>query len=87
MNHHHRKILHALFAHPINSNIDMKDLEHVLRELGADIEAKSGGRIGVTLAGHTIAIAHVNHSLPKEEVIQVRKFLEACGVDAAKYPV
>jgi hypothetical protein len=87
MNHHHRKILHSLFAHPINANIDMKDVQHVLVELGAEIEQKSGGRIGVTLGGHTIAIAHVNHSLPKEEVIQVRKFLETCGVDAAKYPV
>ena len=26
MNHHHRKILHSLFAHPINANIGMKDV-------------------------------------------------------------
>jgi hypothetical protein len=87
MNHHHRKVLHTLFAHPINANIDMKDLEHLLRDLGAEIESKSHGRIGITLGGHSVAIAHVNHSLPKDEVLQVRKLLETCGIDPAAYPV
>lgn len=87
MNHRHRKILHAVFAHPINANIGMKEVEHLLRDLGAEIDAKSGGRIGVTLNGHTIAVAHVNHSLPKEEVVQIRKFLEACGTTPADFPL
>lgn len=87
MNHRHRKVLHALFAHPINANIDFKDVEHVLRDLGAEIDNKSGSRIGVTLKGHTAAFRHGNHSLPKEEVIQIRKFLESCGVSPADYPV
>ena len=29
MNHHHRKILHTLFAHPINNNISPKDVESI----------------------------------------------------------
>ncbi len=87
MNHRHRKVLHALFAHPISANIDFKDVEHVLAELGAEIANKSGSRIGVTLNGHTVAFHHANHSLPKDEVIQIRKFLEAAGVNPADYPV
>ena len=47
MNHHHRKILHGLFAHPVSANIAMKDVEAVLRELGGELENKSGARIGV----------------------------------------
>jgi hypothetical protein len=86
MNHRHRKVLASLFAHPISANIDFKDVMHVLGELGAEIENKSGNRVGVTLAGHTAAFTHAHHSLPKEEVIQIRKFLEQCGVDPAKYP-
>jgi hypothetical protein len=86
MNHRHRKVLQALFAHPISANIDFKDVVHVLAELGADIDNKSGNRIGVTLNGHTAAFTHAHHSLPKEEVVQIRKFLEATGVDPAKYP-
>jgi hypothetical protein len=86
MNHRHRKVLQALFAHPISANIDFKDVVHVLEELGAQVDDKSGNRIGVTLKGHSAAFTHAQHSLPKDEVAQIRKFLEMCGVDPAAYP-
>lgn len=87
MNHRHRKTLHALFAHPISANIDFKEVTHVLEELGAEIDNKSGSRIGVTLNGHTAAFHHANHSLTKDEVVQIRKFLETCGINVADFPV
>jgi hypothetical protein len=87
MNHRHRKVLHALFAHPISANIDFKEVIHVLEELGAETESKAGNRVGVTLNGQEAAFTHAHHSLPKEEVVQIRKFLERCGVDPATYPV
>lgn len=86
MNHKHRKVLAQLFAHPISANIDFKEVEHVLQELGAEIENKSGNRIGVTLNGHKVAFTHVNHSLPKDEVVQIRKFLETAGVTPEQFP-
>jgi hypothetical protein len=86
MNHHHRKTLQAIFAHPIAANLGLKDVEHVLESLGAEITDKAGSRIGVKLNGHTAAFHHSNHSLPKEEVLQFRKFLEACGVTPEAYP-
>jgi hypothetical protein len=85
MNHRHRKTLQALFAHPISSNINFKELVHVLEELGAEIENKAGNRIGVSLNGLSAAFVHAHHDLPKEEVMQVRKFLTQCGIDPAKY--
>jgi len=87
MNHHHRKTLHALFAHPISANIDFKKVIHLLEEIGADVDNKTGNRIGVTLNGHSVAFPHAHHSLPKDEVAQVRKFLEACGITPANYPL
>lgn len=87
MNHRHRKVLHAIFAHPISGNIDFKDVQHVFAQLGAEIENKSGNRIGVTFKGHTVAFTHAHHAVPKEEVIQIRKFLEQCGITATDYPV
>jgi hypothetical protein len=87
VNHHHRKILHSIFAHPINANIDFKDVEHVLTELGAEVDNKTGSRIGVTLKGHSAAFHHANHSLPKAEVLQIKKFLETCGVTPDAYPL
>ena len=87
MNHHHRKTLHAIFAHPIANNLDYKAVVHVLEQLGAEVENKSGNRIGVSLNGHTVALTHVHHDLPKEEVMQIRKFLTTAGIDPDAYPV
>ncbi len=87
MNHKHRKTLHALFAHPVSANINYQAVVHVLEELGAVIENKSGNRIGVALNGHSVALTHVSHDLPKDEVAQIRKFLTNCGVDPEEYPV
>lgn len=87
MNHRHRKVLHALFEHPISSNIDFRDVEALLRELGAEVENRSGNRVAVTFEGKTAAFNHAQHGLPKEEVVQLRHFLTDCGVDPNRYPV
>ena len=86
MNHHHRKTLHALYAHPLSANIDFDAVIHVLESLGAKVDHKTGNRVGVTLNGHTAAFSYVSHDLPKDEVVQIRKFLTTCGVDPAAYP-
>ena len=88
MNHHHRKILHALFAHPISANIAMKDVASVLRELGAETGHSHTGKLTVKLNGHSANFSAAQHSLPKQEVTQVRKFIESCGIDPARdYPL
>ena len=88
MNHRHRKVLHTIFAHPLNNNIAMRDVQAVLGELGAEVSESHSGKVHVTLNGHTVNFAHAQHSLPKEEVIQVRKFIETCGIDPeADYPL
>lgn len=87
MNHHHRKTLHALFAHPISANVDFKQVVGLLEEAGAETDNKSGNRIGVKLNGHSAAFSHAQHDLPKEEIVQVRKFLESCGITPEKYPL
>lgn len=87
MNHRHRKVLHQLFAHPISANIDFDDVQSVLKELGAAIEDRAGARVAVTLKGHTVLFHHANHSVPKDEVQQIRRFLIDCGVAPEQYPV
>ena len=44
VNHHQRKVLHAIFAHPVNANLDLKDVTNVLTGLGAEIDAKAKSR-------------------------------------------
>jgi hypothetical protein len=80
MNNRHARVLDAIFAHPISANIDFKDVEHLLTNLGAEIDNRAKARISVTLNGHTAAFHHAHHSLPKDEVVQLRHFLEKCGV-------
>lgn len=88
MNHHHRKVLHALFAHPVSANIAMKDVENVLRDMGADLSHSHSGKLVVKLKGHSANFSNAHHSLPKQEVAQVRKFLESCDVDPNRdYPM
>jgi len=87
MNHHHRKILHSLFEHPISSNIAFKDVEHVLTELGAEFDSRSGDRVSIALNGHSAVFHRAHHSVPKDEVMDLRHFLKDCGIDPAAYPL
>ncbi|MCS6932937.1 MAG: hypothetical protein NZM27_12090 [Acetobacteraceae bacterium] len=87
MNHRHRKVLHAVFAHPLNHNIDPTLLRHVFEELGADLRETGAGSTQVTLNGKVRAFHLGQHSVPGEVVMQVRHFLKEAGVDPAAYPV
>ncbi len=88
MNHKHRAVLHSLFAHPISSNIDPKLVRSVLEEIGAEVSHGGHGQLMVKLNGHTHGFHDTHHSLSKDEVSSVRKFLESAGVDPARdYPL
>ena len=84
MNHHHRKVLHALFAHPVSSNIDPKHVHAVLEDLGAEVTHGGHGHVKVALNGQSHGFHDTHHSLSKEEVGEIRKFLAAAGVDPAR---
>ncbi len=86
MNHHQRKVLHAIFAHPVNANLDLKDVTNVLTGLGAEIDTRTKSRIEVKLNGQSTFLHLTTHSLMKAEVMQIRKFLESCGISAGAYP-
>ena len=88
MNHKHRKTLHAIFAHPEPSNLSPADVDHVLTDLGAELHERRGAKYSVTLKGHTVNFHHAEHSVPKEEVRAMRKFLESVDVDPVRdYPL
>lgn len=88
MNHHQRRTLHALFAHPISTNLHFQEIEAVLSHLGAEVDNRQKARVGVTLNGHTAAFHVPHHDVTKDEVMKIRKFLETCGVDPMRdYPL
>jgi len=84
MNHKHRAVLHSLFAHPVSANIDPKIVRSVLEEIGAEVSHGGHGQLMVKLNGHTHGFHDTHHSLSKDEVSSVRKFLESAGVDPAR---
>lgn len=87
MNHHQRKILHSIFAHPVSANLEMKDVSAVFNGLGAEIEIRTKNRVAVRLQGKETTLHLANHTLTRAEVTEVRKFLEACGVTVGAFPV
>jgi hypothetical protein len=59
----------------------------VLNALGAEIDAKSKSRLGVMLNGRTTVLHISSQSVLKAEVMQIRKFLESCGIAVEAYPI
>ena len=80
MNHKHRKVLHTLFAHPASANLSPRAVESVLKELGAEIEQRRGGRWGVRLNGHFAEFSHGGHALAPQQVRRIAKYVADAGV-------
>ena len=78
----HRKVLEAVFADPVRSNIAWHDIEALFRALGATITEGRGSRVRVAL-GDEWASFHRPH--PRKEtdrgaVRAVRDFLNNAGI-------
>ncbi len=81
MNHKHRNTLHALFAHPVSSNIDPKSAYAVIEALGGEVDHGGHGQVVIKLNGHTHGAHAAHHALSKDEVAGLRKFLETAGIN------
>lgn len=74
--------LAAVFAEPARANIRWKEIEAMLRRVGANVEEGSGSRIRVTFNG-VVAVFHRPHPHPEAKrslVRAVRRFLANAGV-------
>ena len=77
----HKKVLASIFAEPVNSNIPWKEVEALLRSLGAEITEGNGSRVRIVLNG-VKAVFHRPH--PKKEtdkgaVVSMRRFSRQAG--------
>ena len=80
MNHKHRKVLHSLFSHPLPGNIHLHEVEPVFKEMGAELSHSGHGRLMVNMNGHTATFHGSDHGLSKDEVHNMKKFIETCGI-------
>jgi hypothetical protein len=82
MNNKHRKTLKSIFAKPISSSIQWKDIEKLFISIGCEITEGRGSRVRVK-KDNVFAIFHRPH--PKKEtdkgsVASVREYLTKIGV-------
>ena len=78
----HQKVLELIFTRPVSANINWRDIEALLIELGAEISEREGSRVGVRLFGDR-RVFHRPHPSPdtdKGAVANIREWLKANGV-------
>lgn len=82
MNKRHRRTFNTIFAQPISGNIKWRDVESLLKTLGAILSERAGSRVAVLL-NDRVAVFHRPHPSPnmdKGAVRDLRRFLENAGV-------
>lgn len=77
----HDKIRHAIFAEPVRGNVKWKDVESLLKNLGAEITEGDGSRVRVRLNGikATFHRPHPEPDTDKGALRSVRRFLTEAG--------
>ena len=82
MNERHQRTLESILARSISGTIRWRDVEAMLKALGAVLDERSGSRVAVML-NDRVAVLHRPHPSPemdKGAVRDLRRFLENAGV-------
>lgn len=82
MNKKHQKILQQIFQQPVQAGIVWKDIESMLKALGAEISEGNGSRVRIALNG-VRAVFHRPHpqkETDKGAVVSMRRFLKEAGI-------
>ncbi len=82
MNRRHEKTLRALFADPVNGNIEWRKIEALFLALGATRTERVGAAVSFTLNS---AVAQFHRPHPDKAALRyrvrdARKFLEQAGI-------
>jgi hypothetical protein len=82
LDHHHRITAQKLFGHPLNHNIHWIDVCALLSRFG-EVHETHRGNWALTVQGETISFGSTRtRDLTEDQVIKVRRFLQASGVTA-----
>ncbi|MEN8176863.1 MAG: type II toxin-antitoxin system HicA family toxin [Pseudomonadota bacterium] len=85
MSHKQDRMLATVFAEPLSGNIHWRDVESLLRHLGASISSSHGARMHMILNGVEGSLHRPHHTgvCSKQDIRHLRDFLEAAGVAPA----
>lgn len=87
MSHKHEQLLRTLFQDPVSGNIHWREIESLLKHVGAQMEPLSGARIRVKI-DRVEGILHRPHhgnTLDRHAVQHLREFLGHAGVTPSLY--
>src|SRR5215470_16142660 len=87
MSHKHDNLIREIFHDPISTNIQWREIESLLRHLGADIESLSGTRVRVKLNGHEgiLQRPHGGNTLGRQDVQHLREYLAHARITPSLY--
>lgn len=82
MNKRHRRTLDAIFAQPISGNIKWRDVESLLKNLGAVLTERAGSRVSVSLNNNIIVFhrPHPSPNMDKGAIRDLRRFLQSVRI-------
>lgn len=82
MNKKHQKILQQIFQQPVLAGIVWKDIEAMLKALGAEISEGNGSRVRIALNGIRAVFhrPHPHKEIDKGAVVSMRRFLKEAGI-------
>jgi hypothetical protein len=86
MSRHHTQLIRSIFHDPPPHNLHWRDVEALLRHVGAQVEPISGARVRVTL-NRMEEVLHRPHGdeVDRQSVLHVRAFLGRAGVTPAAF--
>ncbi len=87
MSHKHLPLLRTIFHDTPSANIHWREIESLLRHLGAEIEPSHGARFKVVLNQSEGFIHHPHNSTTcsRQDIKQLREILTHAGITLAAY--
>lgn len=87
MSHKHLALMRAVFQDPISTNIHWREVESLLKHLGAEFEPAHGGRFRVRLNGQEdfLNAPHHGSACPRDLIKHLREILLRAGLSLAAY--
>lgn len=87
MSRHHANLIRTIFHDPPSGNVHWRDIESLLRHVGAELESLSGARIRVKLNRMEDVLHRPHHSntMDTRSLVHLRGFLARAGVTPSAY--
>jgi hypothetical protein len=87
MSHKHAHLLRSIFEDPLPANVHWREIESLLKHLGADIDPLHGARFKITLNKVEAFLHHPHNSstCSRTDIKAVRELLAHAGVTLAAY--